>query len=64
MFISNGYGNQTHSWKLEIRGCEGNELALQKTPLQKNLFQNLHVFLLQDHNKIATNLKKQTHKIA
>lgn len=35
-----------------------------KNSLAKNLFQNLHVFLLQDHNKIATNLKKQTHKIA
>jgi hypothetical protein len=67
MLISNGCRNQTHSWKLENRGCEGlnllnfgliNELALQKNSLAKKLFQNLHVFLLQDHNKIATIFEK------
>jgi hypothetical protein len=73
MLTSNGYGNQTHSWKLENHSCEGmnlinfgliNKLALQKNSLAKKLFQNLCVFLLQDHNEIATNLKKQKHKIA
>jgi hypothetical protein len=73
MLISIGYGNQPHSWKLENHSCEGinlinlgliNKVALQKNSLAKKLFQNLRVFLLQDHNEIAPNLKKQKHKIA